>query len=113
MLVTELTLHLDALREGLRLRSMALLLLQTLHLPRLDVDGGVLHLLQTSGGVLDLEYITLAYLFREAKSHVTDKIHYRAFTFQIIKYKDLFLQPDAAMPQSIRELFIIVTASGI
>ena len=58
--MAELTLHVDTLRQGLRLRPPAVLLLQTLHLPGLDVDGAVLQLLQTSGGVLDLEYFTQA-----------------------------------------------------
>ena len=58
--MAELTLHVDALRQGLRLRPPAVLLLQTLHLPGLGVDCGVLQHLQNRGGVLDLEYFTQA-----------------------------------------------------
>ena len=55
MLVAELTLHVDTLGQRLRLRSMAMVCLQALHLPGLDVNLGVLHLRQTTGRVLDLE----------------------------------------------------------
>ena len=48
MLVTELTLHVDTLRQGLRLRSVAMAGLQALHLPGLGVYAGVLHHLQTT-----------------------------------------------------------------
>ena len=46
--MTELTLHLDTLRQGLRLRFVTMVGLQALHLPGLDVNVGVLHHLQTS-----------------------------------------------------------------
>ena len=72
ILVAELTLHVDTLGEGLRIRSVAVVVLQALHLPGLDVDLGVRNLLQSSGGVLDLEYPTLSFHGVEAKSYVTD-----------------------------------------
>ena len=53
--MAELTLHVDTLGQRLRLRSVAMVCLQALHLPGLDVNLGVLHLRQTTGRVLDLE----------------------------------------------------------
>ena len=72
--MTELTLHVDTLRQRPGVRSLTMVVLQALHLPGLDVDGGVLQLLQTSGGVLDLEYFTQALLPCETKSYVTDNL---------------------------------------
>ena len=48
ILVAELALHVDTLGEGLRIRSVAVMVLQALHRPGLDVDVGVRQLLQPS-----------------------------------------------------------------
>ena len=48
MLVTELTLHVDTLRQRPGVWSITMVVLQALHLPALDVNLGVLHLLQTT-----------------------------------------------------------------
>ena len=58
ILMAELALHVDTLGEGLRIRSVAVMVLQALHRPGLDVDVGVRQLLQPSRGVLDLENLT-------------------------------------------------------